>query len=161
MGFTPSNGTKFYIGPSADESVDTQAEFEAFATGPSQWVEVKGITNLGEFGDAASDVTTSELGDNRVQHAKGTYDAGSPAIVANSKPNDAGQIAMRAALDQPFDYAFKAVFNDKLTAGGTGSTRYFRAKVMSAREGVGSANNPVSVTFNLGINSPTIRVAAS
>ena len=157
MSFTPSNGTKLFIGPQADETVDTAAEYQALAG----WVEVKGTTNIGEFGDSSTDITTTELNDDRVQHAKGARDAGSPAIVCNNKPSDPGQQAMYAAEGQPFDYAFQVVYPDKLTTNGTGSTRYFRAKVMSCREGVGAANNPLSVTFNLGINSDTIRVTAT
>jgi hypothetical protein len=156
LSFTPSNGTKFYIGPQVDETTDNSTEYAALA-----YVEVKGTTNIGEFGDSSADITSTELNDNRVQHAKGAKDAGSPAIVCNNKPSDPGQQAMYAAEDEPFDYAIKVVYPDKVTVGGTGSTRYFRAKVMSVREGVGAANNPLSVTFNLGINSDIVRVVAS
>jgi hypothetical protein len=157
MSFTPSNGTKFYISTTnVDETTDTPEEYAAL-----KYTEVKGVTNLGEFGDSSTDVTSTELGDDRVQHAKGARDGGSPAIVCNNKPTDPGQQAMYDAEGQPFDYAFKTVFNDKLTPGGGGSVRYYRGKVMSIREGVGSANNPISVTFNVGINSSTQRVAAT
>lgn len=156
MGFTPSNGSKLFIGGNVDETTDTQSEYEA-----QTWVEVKGVTNLGEFGDSSADITTTELNDNRVQHAKGARDGGSPAFVCNNKPSDPGQQAMYNAEGQPFDYAFKVVFPDKATVNGTGSTRYFRGKVMSIREGVGSANNPITVTFNVGINSDVVRVVAS
>jgi hypothetical protein len=163
MAFTPSNGTKIYIGPAVDDTTDTQAEYEALAGGTPGWVEVKGTTNIGEFGDSSSDITSTELNDSRVQHAKGARDAGSPAIVCNNKPDDPGQQAMYAAEadDSSTDYAFKVVYPNKKTPTGDGAARYFRAKVMSVREGVGAANNPLSVTFNLGINSTTVRVAAT
>lgn len=157
MGFTPSNGTKYFICTTpADDATDTDTEYAALT-----WVEVKGVTNLGEFGDSSSDITSTELGDDRVQHAKGARDGGTPAIVCNNKPSDPGQIAMYASEAEPFDFPMKIVFPDKKTPTGIGSTRYFKGKVMSVRESVGSANNPISVTFNIGINSPTVRVAAS
>jgi len=156
MGFTPSNGTKLYVGPVADINVDTASEYAGLT-----YVEVKGVTNLGEFGDSSADITSSELNDNRVQHAKGTRDGGSPAFVCNNYPDDAGQQAMYAAESDNNDYAFKIVFPNPKTTGGVGATRYFRGRVMSTREGVGAANSPINVTFNVGINSDVVRVAAT
>lgn len=153
MAFTPSNGTRFYIGTAVDETTDTASEYAALT-----FTEVRNVQNLGEFGDQSADVTFTSLGDDRVQHAKGARDGGTPAIVVGILETDPGQQAMIAAEGQPMDYAFKVVYNNKTGAGGAGGTRYFRAKVMSIRESVGATNNPITMTFNLGINSDIIRV---
>lgn len=156
MSFTTSNGTKLFISSGSSDATNTAAEYEALS-----WVAVRGVTNLGEFGDSSADVTSTELGDNRVQHQKGAKDGGSPAFVCNSYSEDPGQILMFDAFDDPFDYAFKVEYDDKLTSGGDNSCRYFKGKVMSTRESVGSTNNPVTVTFNVGINSDIVRTARS
>lgn len=157
-GFTPSNGSKLFIGPSIDvDTIDDAADL----TGLTGWVEVKGIKDLSAFGDESASITSNQLGANRTLKAKGTRDAGTPGFVYDVKDGDPGQNAVLAAEATNLDYAFYIEFPNKKTTGGTNGKRYFAGQVMSARENVGAANNAITGTLNVGINSPIYRVAAT
>lgn len=158
-GFTPSNGSKLFIGPSVDIDVtDTVAEFTAL-TG---YVEVKGLKDLGAFGDESTAVTSNQLNSNRTMKRSGTKDAGSPAFVVDIKDGDPGQEALWAANGDGFDYAFYIEYpNAKTKTTGTNGKRYFAGQVMSFRENAGSANNAITATANVGITTPIYRVAAT
>ncbi|AWN47130.1 hypothetical protein DK419_13085 [Methylobacterium terrae] len=159
-GFTPANGTKVFIGPAIDIDTITGATSLTSLTG---WVEIKGAKDLGAIGDEASAVTSNQLGVNRTLKGKGTSDAGTPAFVFDYKEGDPGQEAARSAADpgNNFDYSFYIEKPVKKTPGGTTAKLYFAGQVMSAREGGLSANNPITLTVNVGINTTVYRVAAT
>ncbi|MFE1598185.1 hypothetical protein [Methylobacterium sp. ID0610] len=159
-GFTPANGAKVFIGPAIDVDTITGVAVLTALTG---WVEIKGAKDLGAIGDEASAITSNQLGSNRTLKGKGTMDAGTPAFVFDYKEGDPGQVAAAAAADPAnnFDYAFYIEYPVKKTTGGTTAKRYFAGQVMSAREGNLSANNPISLTVNVGINTTVYRVAAT
>ena len=66
-----STGCRFYIGPVAGTSIDTADEFEALA-----FTEIVQIQDLGDFGDAAEDVSFAVVNDDRLHYRKGSVDGG-------------------------------------------------------------------------------------
>ena len=154
-GFTTSNGSKLFIGPSIDIDTITGAAVLTALTG---WIEVKGLKDLSSFGDESAAVTSNQLGNNRTLKAKGTRDAGTPGFIVDVKDGDEGQEAAHAAELDGFDYAFYIELPNKKTSGGTNGRRYFAGKVMSFRENPGAANNAITATLNVGINTTVYRV---
>ncbi|ACL58450.1 hypothetical protein [Methylobacterium nodulans] len=156
-GFTPSNGSKLFIGPSIDiDTIDAVDDLSGLA-----FTEIKGLKDLGSFGDEATSITSNQLGNSRTLKAKGTKDAGTPSFVVDLKDGDPGQEAAIAAAATNFDYAFYIEYPNKKTATGTNGKRYFAGQVMSCRENPGAANNAITMNINVGINTPIYRVAAT
>ena len=150
MAFSTGSGTQIYIGPAVTKAEsDTLAEMQAL----SPWVEIGEVSSMGEFGDQSNDVTFGSLGDSRMRHTKGLRDAGTMVLTVARDFADAGQQALLDAEGTNLEYAFKVVYDDATTVSGTGTNEFFRAKVMSKRSNVGSADNVITRTFNLGINS--------
>ncbi|MBP8062387.1 MAG: hypothetical protein KAY29_00815 [Brevundimonas sp.] len=141
-----SANAKVYIGP-----VTAAATVSAYAA--LTWVEIGGVESIGEFGDAAGQITFTGLSDGRVQKLKGAFDAGDIAVAAAWAPRDAGQIAARTAAGTKFDYAIKITLEDSPDANDTDSVFYFHAKVMSAKKAIGGANNILMENYNLAINT--------
>jgi hypothetical protein len=156
MAIITASGTRLSIGPSVLETVDSAAEFA-----PLAWVEVGLIETLGEVGDESAAVTFAAIGDGRIRKAKGARDAGTMAITCAHDPMDLGQSAMEAAEGTNLNYAFRLVLPDKPNATGTDTIMYFRGLVMSKRRNVGTNDNVVRRTYNLGVNSQIYEVPAT
>lgn len=133
MAISATTGAKFYIGP-------TTAAADATAYALLSYTEVTPIESLGEFGDQASTIEFTALGDARVRKRKGVRNAGDLQIVCGWDPLDAGQLAMITAQGTEFTYACKVVLADGADANDTDSVFYFHALISSARLNVGSAN---------------------
>lgn len=155
MSINTAAGVQFFIGTT------TAAEnLSQFLT--DTYTEVAEVEDLGEFGDQSEEVTFASLADARLQKLKGVRDAGTIALIVGRDDSDVGQDALVVAeAEDTLDFNFKVILNDKLTVGGTPSEHYFRGKVMSKRIGVGTVNNVVRSTFNIGINSVIIIVDAT
>lgn len=152
-----ASGTTVWIGPAITAAQgDTLAEFEAVTV----WTEIGLIENGGEIGDQASSVTGAALGDGRIRKAKGARDAGEMAIIVFHDPTDAGQAAAEAAERTNDNYAFKIVLPDG-PAGYTDTIQYFRGLVMSRRLNIGTNDNILRVTYNVGVNSEIFENPAS
>lgn len=154
MGISTGAGVQVFIG-----TTDPAENLSQFLT--DTYTEVGEVEDLGEFGDAAEEVTFASLADGRLQKLKGVRDAGTIALICGQDDGDVGQDALIVAEADTLDFNFKIILNDKLTSGGTPSEHYFRAKVMSKRTGVGTVNNVVRKTFNLGINSEVLSIDAT
>ncbi|MFG1221713.1 phage tail tube protein [Xanthobacter wiegelii] len=146
-------GAKIYIGTTAAAANLTAFEADTYT-------EIKEVEDLGEFGDESAEVEFTSIGDSRKRRYKGTRDAGVLELVCGRDPLDAGQIAALAAEQVKDAYNFKVVVNDA-PVGGTPTTYYFRALVMSAKNSFGTVDNIVKVTFNLAINSAIIEEVAA
>ncbi|MHA6692048.1 phage tail tube protein [Devosia sp. A449] len=155
MTFHAAAGTKLFISSMPIASSAALAVYEA-----AIYVEVKGIEDLGEFGDEAEVVTFTTLEDSRVRKLKGTSNAGAIELVVGRNAADPGQIALRAATKTRDTYGFKIELDDA-PAAGEPSTFYMAALVMSGRVSVGEANDVVRQTFNLEIDSEPLEVAAA
>lgn len=153
-----ASGARIYIGNAAVTSaVDTLAEFEA----TSSWIEIGLVESLGEYGDESSTVTFAALGDGRVRKAKGARDAGVLALTVAHDPTDVGQVAIEAAEGTNNNYPFKVVLPDGPTPAYSDTIQYFRGLVMSKRLNVGTNDNVVRKTFNIGLNSEVYTDPAS
>lgn len=153
-----ASGTRVYIGAAVTStSADTLAEFTAM-TG---WTEIGLIESLGEFGDQSADVSFAAIGDGRMRHAKGARAAGSMTITCAHTPEDAGQAALEVAEATNNNYAFKVVVPDAPTEAYSDSIIYFRGLVRSKRLNVGSNDNVVRKTFEVGVNSELFTDPAS
>ncbi len=155
MGVNTASGVQFFIGTT------TAAEnLSQFIT--DSYTEVGEVEDLGEFGDESEEVTFASLADARLQKLKGVRDAGTLALICGHDDSDVGQDALiTAEADNTLDFNFKVILNDKLTLGGTPSEHYFRGKVMGKRLGVGTVNNVVRRTFNVGVNSEVLSIDAT
>lgn len=143
---------RIFIGttvPAADES-----DFLA-----DTYVEVLHTESFGDFGDTATDIPFTGLGDDRTQHLKGSVDASVVALQVARDDTDPGQLAMIAAFGTKTDYNFKIVWANNVTAMGAGGLTFFRGKVMSRQfvNGTGP-NNVAKQTLSIGINSAQIQV---
>lgn len=145
-------GAKIYIGTTV--AATNLSGFEA-----DTYTEIKEVEDLGEFGDESAEVEFTSIGDSRKRRYKGTRDAGVLELVCGRDPLDPGQVAALAAEQVKDAYNFKVVVNDA-PVGGTPTTYYFRALVMSAKNSFGTVDNIVKVTFNLAINSAIIEEVA-
>ncbi|MHB2165734.1 hypothetical protein [Alsobacter sp. R-9] len=125
------------------------------------WVEVGEVMEVGEFGDESDVIEFTALGDARVRKFKGPRDAGTLEITCGRSPNDAGQIAVRAALNDDFDRPFKIVLNDKLTTGGTPTGFYFGGSVLGMKTKVGNVKDIVEDTITIGVNTAILEDVAT
>lgn len=163
MAVTTASGTRFFVGPAtALTEIDfttaesALADFEAIASG--SWVEVKEIEDYGAHGDESAEVTFASVGDARIRKFKGARNAGTMALIVGADPQDAGQLAMIAAEKTKFNYAFKIIYPDAPSEDFTNSVEYFLGLVMSRPKNVGTNDNVMRRTFNVGINSEVIEV---
>lgn len=154
MSISAASGSQLYLGTTTAAENLSQYLSDSYTL-------VGEVEDLGEFGDEAEAVTFASLADSRLQKLKGVRDAGTMAVVCGADDSDSGQAALIAAEADTLDYNVKIVLNDKQTISGTPSEHYFRAKIMSKRTGVGSANNVVRKTFNVAINSEILSIAAT
>lgn len=157
-----AGGSRFSIGTTLAIDFDS-GDAAALADFLSDsYVDVGEVEDLGEFGDASEEVPFTALADDRTRKLKGPRDAGTMSVVCGADTNDQGQELMDTAEgEKTLEYNFRVEAEDKITVAGTNSFRYFRGKVMSKRETFGAANNVVRVTFNVGVNSKIIKVAAT
>jgi hypothetical protein len=146
-----------WIGAVAADTVDTDTEFAAL----TPFVAVGFVESISEYGDESADVSANVINEGRTRHAKGTRDAGTQTITCFLKPDDVGQIALKAAELTSNRYAIKVSPRDRLSGGGTDSITYYRGIVRSARKGALSANDPQRIVFMIGIDSALVEVAAT
>jgi hypothetical protein len=145
-----ASGTKVFIGAAViSTAADTLAEFQAMV---SAWTEIGLIESIGEFGDEAADVTFASIGDGRTRHAKGARDAGTMALTCAHDPTDAGQAAIELAEQSNSNYAFRVVLNDG-PPNYSDTEIFFRGLVRSRRKNVGTNDNVIRNTYNVGVNS--------
>lgn len=100
MGVATAAGARLYIGTTASNgSTDS-------------YTEVGEVIGLGEFGRSYNEITYSPINSRGIQKFKGSYNDGSLPVTLGRDINDAGQAALRTALDVDADYNFKVVAND-------------------------------------------------
>jgi hypothetical protein len=131
-----------------------------FTSGSPTYTEIGGTTNLGAAGDTSELITSNQINSGRTRKAKGTRNAGAMQVICDIDIADAGQLALIAAEKTRDSYAFKLTFDDA-PSGGTPSTRYFTAFVMSTSEQWDEANSVIKLNATLEIDSNIVRVAAA
>ncbi|MDR7147057.1 hypothetical protein [Rhizobium sp. BE258] len=160
MTLMATGGSKVFIGGvlASKNSDFVVADFSAVT-----WVEIGQLESIGTFGDTAAEITFDNIGLGRTQKLRGNKNAGNMELVMGIDAADAGQIALLAAFNTNYDYAFKVEFTDKPNTGASpkNSTRQFIGKVMSASEALDTANSVAKMTASIGVNSNVVRTAAS
>lgn len=154
MAIASTTGAKIYIGPTT--TATTASQYAALS-----YTEIGEIESIGEFGDSASIITFTSLGDARVRKRKGVNDAGDLQVVVANDPLDAGQIAANNAAETTFAYALKIVLADGADSNDTDSTFYFHGLVMSSRLNVGAANEIVKRTYQIAIDTAIIEIPST
>lgn len=143
-------GSKLFVGTTAVINWATETDalngFEA-----DTYIQVGGLSNMGEFGAAANVLTFPLVSDNYVKKSKGTRDAGDPAVVVERMSTDPGQIALRNAEKTKYYYNFKLELEDAEDAGSTNTVIYFRAIVAGVPNQYGGNEDFVTETYNLGV----------
>jgi len=139
-------------------NIDTVGEFDALT-----WTEIALVENAGEFGDESAAVTGAALGDGRIRKAKGARDAGTQSLIVFHDPTDPGQLAMIAAEGTNLNYGVKVEVPDAPSATApsswTNTIYYYRGLVMSQRLNVGTNDNIMRRTYNVGVNSAIVKKA--
>ncbi|MFD2248940.1 hypothetical protein FHS82_001056 [Pseudochelatococcus lubricantis] len=132
---------KIYIGGQGDLATE------------SNWQEVGGIEEIGEFGITYASNSYQTKGDKNTAVVKGAKEATTLDLTLIRDTLDPGQADLQDALDDSCDYNFKIELNDVNCAGGSGATGgniKFKAKVMSYTV------NPADIlrsSTSLGINT--------
>ena len=158
MGVNTNFGSTLAISTATTTSdTDTQAEFEALA-----YTTVGSIESLGPFGDQYADVPFNSLSDGRVQHFKGSADAGTFTLTVGFDAADTGQDALMAALaDVTGIYAFRVQLGDASSGSPSApTTQFFLGRVMGAPLNIGAANNITKRDVTIGIISAIIQADA-
>lgn len=151
-------GARISIGGAMAPEID---DLDATDFAGETWTEIDGWATMGTVGDSATQITQTLINRGRTMKAKGTRDAGTMENTFAILPADPGQIALKAAEKTRNNYAFRVVFDDPATGGGTGTTLYFVALVMSAQEAGGEANTARILNATLDVNSNIVNVAAT
>lgn len=161
MAIAATTGAKIYISgsgstPTANSSAADESDYSALT-----YVEIGDVESVSEFGDQASVITSQTLGDARIRKRKGARDAGDATITVLNNPLDNGQLAMIAAEQTEFTYAFKVVLADGADANDTDSIFYFRALVGSARLSGLQPNEIIKRAFVAFIDSAIVEVPST
>ena len=150
MAVMTSAGSTLHIATGVPTTYD-QAGFEAVGL---TYVAIGEITDLGEFGTEYSVVNHTALGQRQTKKYKGSYNNGSLQLQMARDTDDAGQTALRDALDSDDSYTFKVTLQD-------GTKAYFTGKVMSYRTSVGSVDQITGATTTVELDSEIVEVAAA
>lgn len=152
-----ASGLTVAIGqPLASKTTDfVESDFDT-----QSWINIGRVNNVGRFGDESQEITFDLMSEGRTQKLKGTRNAGNIQLICAVDYEDDGQATLRGAETEPGNYAFRIIYNNA-PSGGTGSIRYFIARVMSASEEPGGANDVVRLNVTLGINSNVVQIAAT
>ena len=160
MGMTATAKAKIYIGTTTYGTGSNPALAVTDFTADT-FTEIKEVSDLGSFGDTASEIKFETVSDGRVLKLNGTRDAGDLSLVVGRDATDPGQNSARAAAKADFNRSFKVVMNDAPNASGTPTTFFFRGLVQSAESKFSGPNNVVTQTFKIAINSEILEVPAT
>src|ERR1700758_3486909 len=99
MPVNTSSGSKLFIGQ--DNTVHANPQTD------SDYILVGFIANMGEFGRVYSLITFDDLSNRATLKFKGQINDGKLQLDLGCAPDDAGQAAMRTALNSDHDFNFK------------------------------------------------------
>ena len=121
------------------------------------FTEIGEITDFGEFGRQYNLVTHNPVASRGTQKFKGSFNEGTMSLTMALDTDDAGQVAVKAAVDSDANYSFK------MTHHGSGDVYYFQAKVMSFRVGFSNVDAVTTATVELELttNSDGVGVVES
>jgi predicted secreted protein len=137
-------GTKLYISPTLP-ATDNKAGFDNLV----DFVKVARITNYGEIAQGYTPVEYADVETRDTYTLKGLRVASELSIELGRVRDDAGQIAVKTAMDSDNDYSFKIVTQDN-------TIFYFVGKVISASLTLGDANSVTSNSVTIRVNNRVI-----
>jgi hypothetical protein len=143
MAHQTGSGTTLGISLTAP-SAHTEAGFDALS-----FATVGEVTNIGEFGKEFALVTHSPLSTRGVKKGKGSYNNGNvtPSLALDTQ--DAGQTAMKQALESDDPAYFIVTLQN-------GTIYYFEALVMSFKPNVSTNDDVVTASPNLEITDKKV-----
>lgn len=115
----------------------------------SNFVEIGEVTDLGEYGREYAAVNHNPLKERRTIKRKGSYNDGALSLQLARVPTDAGQIALRSALNSDSSYSFKVVLQN-------GTVQFFTGQVMSYTTNVGGVDQITSASVTVEIDNDII-----
>lgn len=143
-------GSKISIGTTAPIDYTTDQTAQTSFEGDS-YTEIGNVSNMGELGASANILQFPTVSDDFVRKSKGSRDAGDPVLVVGRLPNDAGQLAVRAAEETKFYFNFKLELEDAENENMTNTVIYFRALVAGVPIQLGGNEDFVTESYALGI----------
>ena len=158
IGYVNTNaGRKVYVCAEPQPSALTQAQYEALT-----WVPVGGVGSHGETGSTTNILNYDTWDDEVTDKTKGMTNAGDPDLEVAYRPEDDGQIVLRAAADTNFKYAFKIEGNDRPNndPDSTPTVRYNRGLVTGPRQPNGRNEDFQIDIFSLALVQKQITVPA-
>lgn len=152
-----AKGARIYISTTAvDVDAINAAANEAAAIALMSglnFTEIGEVEEIGEHGDNSEEISFTAIKDGRVRKVKGPRNANTLAITCGRDAIDAGQLAMIAAEQTDYNYAFKIIYADSRAVSYSNTVEYFAGLVMSRPTNIGNVSNVVRRTFNIGINT--------
>lgn len=166
MAISTTAGARWFIGPVLNpDTVNAMTEAEAItffeAIIEGDWEEVSEVEDLGDHGDSAEEITFTAIANRRVRKLKGPRDAGTKTIVCGRDPLDAGQLAMKAAEETDFNYAFRVIYSDAPDDAHSNSIDYMGGMVLTNPVNQGNVSNVTRITFDVGINTAIYEVPSA
>jgi hypothetical protein len=132
-------GTKVSIGTSAAvDFTGTNTEILTDFAGDT-YIVIGETETISDFGDTATDVTFTGLGDARTRHLKGSTDGGTAQITVGDQPTDAGQAAVRLACVPTNQAEYNVKFEWR-----NGDVSYIRGPLMGFGRVNGTGPNNVA-----------------
>ena len=146
--------SRIFVCATPQNNALAQADYDGL-----DWVEIKGVGNLGETGKTTNMLQYPTWSDSVVQKAKGLTDAGSPTLEVARIANDAGQKVLRnaGAVGNNNNYAFKILRADG-EVNGTGTIQYNRGLVAGPTRPNGANEDFDLEVFTLGLQQEEIVV---
>lgn len=112
----------------------------------TDFVRVREVTDLGEYGRTYTDVTHEPLDERGVIHRKGSFDDGSIDVQMGRSASDAGQQLLQEAVLSDNSYTIMITLQD-------GTRQFYTGQVHSNRTGVGSLNSITTRTATIMFDS--------
>lgn len=141
-----------YIGSTVSLVAGLPGTFDKAGYEALQFVEIKGIVDMGELGDQQNDIAIDTL-IGRVEHVNGSSDLGEIQCSYNFILNDAGQDIVRAAAGTNTAHSFRVVDLD-------GQHLYFHGILANLQDNPRNTTNFKGETFTIRGNSPVLRTTA-
>lgn len=139
-----------YIGAVIAVSAAAPATIDSAGFGALTYTAVGRITEWGEVGDSAEDVTETTLA-GRTYHANGALDGGAVAFTILIDGTDAGQTILKTKNNTNDEVSVKVTDPD-------GQITYFHGKVANLRDRQRTASTMKGMTGEFRVNSATVRV---
>ncbi|HUH57441.1 MAG TPA: hypothetical protein VL020_02875 [Pseudomonadales bacterium] len=150
-------GRKFFVSETPQPNDMTLTEFEVI----TDWVEVTKVGEVSESGVNTNILSYPTMDTEFTNKGKGISDAGDQTITCRYVADDPGQILMSELAKTNMDYAFKTVWNDQLTAGGAGTTKYDRGIIVGPVVSGGGPEDFHTLTWTCGFQQRYVEVPAT